>query len=114
MSPELRILKRVRRRLIPRGSWTRGTNARDAQGDPIHYAGQRATCWCLVGAVLLESGTTGNEYPATTCFSEIAQTLKRDVQDDINAVWAFNDSATHKEVLAVLDDTITRLETQHG
>lgn len=54
MSRIAEVLNRAADLIAPDGAWTQGTWARDASGkaDPIP---ERATCWCLYGAIRVAS-----------------------------------------------------------
>jgi hypothetical protein len=72
--------------------WTRGTAARDANGQKVRSTAPQATAWCVVGAVdraLYELwgldvyallGLEVDAYDTAPCPSELLRTLRRPLQ----------------------------------
>lgn len=108
---ELDLIRRVRARLDKPEHWTRGSFARDAKGNAVVATDPKATCWCLVGAFLVESPDPVNpinSHMATQRASKIV-TIDRGSNSGSSVV-TFNDGASHAEVIALLDRSIERLE----
>ena len=80
-------------------SWTKGAFARDASGDKVTIASADATCFCLVGAIARVAILSPFRM---TNFLGPSNAL---VVNLIN----FNDSHTHGEVLARLDQLIENI-----
>lgn len=45
--------------LTDESKWTRGTDARDADGESVDWASPKAVCWCLNGAIQAAYGRGG-------------------------------------------------------
>ncbi|WOF44336.1 hypothetical protein KNJ79_05235 [Sphingopyxis indica] len=82
--------------------WTQGAYGRDAKGHQLTVPHPEVTCWCLMGAAI--------------------QTIGHDITDEIDdhlndspllkehqTYVGFNDTHTHAEVLALLDERINAL-----
>jgi len=85
--------------------WCQGTNARDAQGQPILAEYPDATKFCAMGALV---SVCGHYFPAH--LSVLCSVLQgRDHQWTVSA---YNDhpSRTQEEVLALFDKAIARVE----
>ncbi|HMO53615.1 MAG TPA: hypothetical protein PJ994_03855 [Tepidiformaceae bacterium] len=96
-------LRKVREVLGDERRWTRGAFALAADGSETHPRSRHAVAWCLVGAA---------EHCAT---DRIAYWRARDaILLEINlrnpgiGVPRFNDTATHAEVLSVIDGALHR------
>jgi hypothetical protein len=50
-----KILQAVHERLSDKSRWTKGGNAHSEDGTWVGYESPRAVCWCLRGALWLES-----------------------------------------------------------
>lgn len=85
-------LKAMRELLADEKRWTQKVYARAYGGVPVWSSDARAVCWCLIGACNKVSGSTISSLT-------LAETLDCDPG-------AFNDSHTHAEVIAKLDDAI--------
>ena len=73
-------------------NWTRGTNARDAQGNEVSSLSEDAVCWCIYGAVTKCYINEGTTIP----LKEISLNVPKGL------VSMFNDSHAHEEVVALL------------
>ena len=96
------FLTRVRKRIEKPENWTQGAAARIwPKGSPVSVSSPRAKCWCLAGATFREASA----YPLDAA-SEAENKLYRMAEFDV-AFW--NDTHTHAEVLALLDEAIEEL-----
>lgn len=94
-------LQRMRTLLADPQCWTQGACGRDAKGHQLTVPHPEVTCWCLMGAAI--------------------QTIGHDITDEIDdhlndspllegiSYIRFNDTHTHAEVLALLDERINAL-----
>ena len=73
-------------------NWTRGTSARDAQGNETGALSEDATCWCIYGAITKCYINEGTHIPLKAVTMNVPESL----------VSMFNDSHTHEEVVALL------------
>lgn len=91
-------LQAMRARLSDPGAWTKGANARDAEGNVVPFKSPDAVCWSLQGA---RGMLPPDQFLAT-----------RDIlRNGTGMRWVyFNDAAvtTHDDVLFVLDDLIAK------
>jgi len=86
-------------------SWTQGTFARTAAGEPCAPTSLDAACWCVSGAAMCVARHSLNNF-------ELAGAAVRRLLSAIGAqaIGAWNDDPhrTHAEVLAALDRAIVR------
>lgn len=92
------VLSRAREIISEPEHWTQGASGRDAQGVPINVHDSRATCWCAMGAVA--KAQTELKADASTGYTAYRYL------DTETALWTFNDSRSHSEVLAMFDEAI--------
>lgn len=106
----LELLRRVRVRLDSPERWTRGEYARNKNGRSAFVDSEEATCWCLIGALWVESNV--GDIPVEIRWAA-QDVLAREVGF---ALPFFNDefAATHGDVLLGLDRTIARLEKEEA
>jgi hypothetical protein len=90
-------LKAMRELLSDKNRWTQVFTARDAKGEQVPSDSPSAVCWCLLGAA---NKITQYKHQ----YSLIRKAL------NVNDVAHFNDTHTHAEVLAKLDDAIKATE----
>lgn len=115
----LDLLKAVRGLLSDPAAWTQGAHARDAAGNEVPYNSDKATCYCLAGAVMRAlPDPPGPPYDyakehvkavirsgARGAMVHVAESLhKRSYLSTVDV----NDTPgrTHAEILAVLDAAI--------
>ena len=91
-------LRRVRKRIEKLENWTRVTMARDKNGELTDPRSPLAITWCLLGALAKEQ---------VDCMT-VWDALRK--QSGEYGISYFNDSHTHAEVLALVDETIKELE----
>lgn len=110
----LRALKEARALLGEGGHrWTRGTYARNAEGEEVVFDSPNATCWCALGALL-------HVAPAVSPSSQwLGYWGARDVLDEecvvstpYPSVPSLNDKQGYKAVLELYDRAIARAEQQ--
>jgi hypothetical protein len=101
----LEALKRIRKLLADPKSWKQGTYAKDAKGNTVQPTDPKATCWCLVGAARKVLADT--PVSARPALGPVLLGMGSTMHDLVS----FNDyrQRTHAEVVALLDETITRL-----
>ncbi len=100
----LETLRAARKLITPRLRWTQGAyNRTKWQREQTRPDDPKAYAHCAMGAI--HTVTNGHVVRG------IVVELNRTVQDDsLNGIIGFNDSHSHKEVLAAFDETIERLE----
>lgn len=91
----IRIADRI---ALPR-HWTTGAVARDASGQPAPYRSRRAVCWCLNGAMLLE--TDGEAMRVVGLVYRRLQNAAEALYPDEMGFVAVNDHRGHDAALAV-------------
>ena len=78
--------------------WTQEVHARDSAGNKVSPNSSKAVCFCAHGALVrVFNKTYGLEEEKATAY------LKKQTG---TAIWTFNDSHTHEEVLNVFDKAI--------
>ena len=114
MSALVTNLKALRELLTPPDRWTRGEYARNASGVRTMPTAKDAQCFCLSGAmsrVALRDGTLVANAYYLALRDALADSLpNKDPISRNNPLVAFNDIASHEEVLALIDKTITKVE----
>lgn len=93
------LLLAARTRIADEAHWTQGTYARNAMGKEVSPYSPSASCWCLTGALMCEAHPSRDErafWYARDRLSEIGG----------HSLSYLNDTFTHAEVLALLDDAI--------
>lgn len=122
MTP-LEILKGARALIATEDRWHKGQYYPDAVGFPNLEEAKSATCLCIHGAIALASDTPFSEVGDS---DNITGIVDRELSNSVfhltlgtnpfmsANVPAFNDHklTTHKDVLAVIDVTIERLEAE--
>lgn len=97
-------LQAIRDLLADPQRWTQGHCGRTAEGTPITVPSPKATCFCLMGAIFQTQGCeTGGKV------NEIEDHLNESPLLDGVSYIRFNDTHTHAEVLALLDERIAAL-----
>jgi hypothetical protein len=96
----LAVLRRMRALIATPETWTQGALALDRNGDKIDPRSDAAVCWCMRGAmdrcVPPQTETTGVYFA---------------IDDRIpGLISEWNDTHTHGEVIAKLDEIIGELE----
>jgi hypothetical protein len=99
----LEALKRIRKLVADPKGWRQGTYAKDAKGNTVDPNSPSATCWCLVGAARRVLANTPPS--ARPSLGPVLLGMGSTMQDVVR----FNDKRSHTEVVALLDDAITRL-----
>ncbi len=96
-------LRNVRDLLNDPHRWTRGSVARAADDAETHPRSRNAVSWCLVGAAEHCAPDRTSYWAARSALlDEVAR------QHPGAGIPRFNDTATHAEVLALLDAAIQR------
>lgn len=96
----LETLKAIRDLITEPDHWIQNSNAHDALGQACDPLSTDASCWCLLGACIRV--TSGNDYGSTTRLYDHMRSYMP------NGITEFNDSHTHAEVLALVDEAIKR------
>ena len=94
---DLEALRAMRELLAVRSRWTKGAAARDKYGHRVSFRSPRAARHCLMGAVFQIGGNI---------------LLLDSVLPRGDSMIAFNDTHTHAEVLALLDEAIALEEAK--
>lgn len=95
-------LKAVRELISVPERWTQREHAREASGMPTDWESPSAVCWCYEGARYKVCGWGTSRANAM---------LVLGVRQGMTV--EFNDTHTHAEVLAKLDELIAQLEGAH-
>lgn len=102
-------LRNVRELLSDPDRWTRGSAARTADESETHPRSRNAVAWCLVGAAEYCATDRLSYWGARSAlFEEIARRTPG------AGIPRFNDSATHAEVLAVVEAALHRTAIANG
>ncbi len=107
------VLRNVRALLATEAQWTVKTYARDAEGKEMLYSDPKATCWCLVGAILHVTP----ELPNATPEQKQAQVILRlavyrrigraaGMPDSVLQLATLNDEGGYARVVGVLDKAL--------
>jgi len=94
-------LQAVRDLLADPKRWTQEYCGRTAEGTPITVPSPKAVCFCIMGAIFQTKGT---EYA-----NELEDHLNASPLLDGVSYVHFNDTHTHAEVLALLDERLNAL-----
>lgn len=97
-------LQQVRDLLADPQRWTQEYCGRDANGDAITVPTDKAVCFCLMGAIFQTQGTASSQR-----VHEIGDHLNDSPLLEGVSYIRFNDTHTHGEVLALLDERIAAL-----
>lgn len=95
----LQTLTAVRDLISHPDNWTQGESARDRSGKRVYAHDPRAVCWCVLGGIWNVTRDGGSRYEAELYLEELWGTAVSDI----------NDSHTHVEILAKLDEAINGL-----
>ncbi len=89
---------KVKELLADPARWTQGWFARDVYGSEVDIHEQDAVCWCLIGAIY-----KCYEDPRDRKIAEdkVAPFAKN---QGATSIQSFNDSATHAEVMKLLEE----------
>lgn len=100
----LETLKAARALIADPKHWTRGTFARDANGEPCASGAVEAVCFCALGALKRVA-------PSWTLVDAIQQHIYNlDREALMLGVAGINDNLGHAAVLALFDRVIAHLE----
>lgn len=83
--------------LNSRDRWTTRQGARDFKGNPVGVIDERATCWCMLGAIAKCHGAAMHDKV------RVVKGVLRDRNIDVCPA-KFNDTHTYEEVLEVLKE----------
>jgi hypothetical protein len=86
--------------------WTKGEEARNADGDPIHPSKPEAVCWCALGATIRVGGNRADLRTLTMACA------LRDAEPSGFGVVDVNDRDGHAAVLALYDRAIAKEEAK--
>jgi len=116
-------LKELKTLLENPARWTQGVNARNSNGNQVDARSTNATCFCLYGnAARVTFGTRKFVYGSTEHerYGRVTSMLQRAVPRQPGKlslqqpIAAFNDSATHAAVMAVIDKAIELAPSYEG
>ena len=94
----IEVLRAARELIRNEGSWCQGSDASDINGDWAHPSSDEAIVWCAFGALRSTAGS--GMYSAVQLLMSVLS------DDGTCTITAYNDSHTHKEVLAKFDEAI--------
>lgn len=97
MKPLKQVLIDARALITPEANWTQTYLARDKYNHPIPPTHPNAACWCMYGA-LIHQGLT---------FGQLSRGIPGVYEFKIGN---YNNTHTHAEVLALLDELINQNE----
>jgi hypothetical protein len=97
----LEVLKAARERISDKKHWTKGQAARDSQSHPVDPSSPKACRWCLNGSIMRECTDRDIEQ-----WWDVAREI---TPPQMMSNIYFNDNASHEGVLALVDQTISRL-----
>ena len=101
------ILQGIRELIRDPAHWTRGVIARDAAGREVLMTSPQAVAFCLSGALHRFEAT----HPGTDVMGAVWQPLMEMIHHRYKCPMPeFNDTHSHAEVLAVLDEAISAQE----
>lgn len=98
---DLELVKAVRAKLTPPGSWIKQDFAQDDQGQGVHPRQPEASCWCLAGAAK-SLGTPDAVRTLATALDFGPGTL-------LMMDWNDRPQTRHQDVLDRLDKAIAEL-----
>lgn len=102
------LLIAARAKIADPKNWTQRAYARDAKSESVSSLDADAVCWCAAGAVRWAGGDSyGGSLLSDRAWGELLQTAH--FHEDSASMFAFNDTHTNAEVLALFDKTIERL-----
>lgn len=112
MSAVLSVLRLAREMIASPERWTKGALARDRDGYPIsiHDSLSDGACqWCAIGAIQQACVDMQMEIDVEI---KARGELQTSIPDGMVHIDVFNDApnTTHADILALLDETIERLE----
>lgn len=84
-------------------TWTQGTEARDAKGEPVLASNASAVSFCSLGAMFASEPDRLANYVAAV-FRTAARVAKSEAAF---AIGTYNDQHTHSEVMQLWDDVIS-------
>lgn len=97
-------LQQMRDLLADPQRWTQRYCGRDANGEAVTVPADEAVCFCLMGAIFQTQGTDSSQH-----ICEIEDHLNDSPLLEGVSYVRFNDTHTHAEVLALLDERIAAL-----
>lgn len=111
-------LRRMKELLQSPDSWTKNAMARNARGQGCSATGPEASCWCLLGALVVveeDDAGPGNITARDTAWSAIQHAIHARKDEsclDVTRIIDWNDDprVTHSDVLDVLDTAAANLE----
>lgn len=106
----LGILRKAREILSKRGAWTTGDYACDKNGEPVDANDDKASRFCMLGALSRASGVA----PHALCFDAVGK-ARAAIEGVVGvaSIVEFNDRQTRKApVLAAIDKAIAKLEAE--
>lgn len=103
----LDVLVAARKLIDDPKHWTKGTYARNAEGDHSVPDSDKATCWCSIGAIM--RAAHGQPFVDTKAIAALHRT-------GVTNVAGFNDAVgrKHFEVLKLFDNAIAQEREAEG
>jgi hypothetical protein len=111
------VLKGTLELLSDPARWTKDYLARDKDGEPAVANGPGAVCWCIVGGVSkVAFPAPEDELSDDRCeaYGEAMFEIRKTIQEKGlgGSIPDFNDEHPHAEVVAVLKETVERVEKE--
>lgn len=102
----VQILKDARELLSDPTHWTKFAFARDSAGFKTKIYDSDAVCWCVMGAIMKESGDYNNTNKALSLLEEV-------ISDNVAiGVGNDNEDTTHSDVMETFSIAIEKAEEQ--
>jgi hypothetical protein len=114
---KLDVLKGTLELLSDPARWTKDYLARDKDGEPAVANGPEAVCWCLMGGaekVAFPDAEAEFDHDRGVAYSLALCEVRKTIQEKSlgGSIPAFNDEHSHAEVVAVLKETVERVEKE--
>jgi hypothetical protein len=97
---------KVKELLADPARWTKEELSRDKWGCGLHPRDEEATCWCIAGGIMkcYQSFEEQQGAREKICRAIDPEIDPKNVRRFLKAIFNFNDSATHAEVLKVIEE----------
>ena len=102
------LLRALRALLTPKEAWCKGAYARTAGGHSVSSSDESARSFCIIGGI--NRITEGVDETVRGSLTSILSRAIESICGD-HSIPRFNDSATHEEVLSVIDTVIEHVES---
>lgn len=100
------LLIEARKKIKNPENWTKGSYAKDKDGNKVDYKSTVATCWCTLGAIYSNASTILDWVNVKKAVNILQDTLHTDGVDNFHNIVIFNDSHSHGKILSLFDKAI--------